>query len=250
MGDNHIVSGHDCSNMAYKLAVLVVLVATAIVAVDFSSTQTIFDFPYTELFQKSSTASCSFFTKNEPDLSKVSNHSISRTCSTGAWLYYEQANYNAWYEGEVIWKYGIDYCSDMPDEFATGSFRYAGSPTSFDGASFTLYEGLNFTGADFYGTEDFYNDLIPNSKSLIVTGASNWTFYTENDYGGNNWCAPPAIIATKADKTLHGISWVNIYNDAVRSVKKGCHSSTILAMDPLPAFHQTANGASFMLPKQ
>ena len=60
------------------------------------------------------------------------------------------------------------------------SFRYAGSPTSLDGDSFTLYEAQGFIGAEFYGDASVpdLRNLASKGQSLIITGTSKWTFYT------------------------------------------------------------------------
>jgi len=240
--------------MAYKLAVLVALAAAATLSVDFTSSQNVFGFPYvTHLLQENNNSYLST-RAYEPDISKVWNHSISRICSTGIWIFYDHIDYNTWYPGNYRWNYGIDSCFDTEDRFAVRSFRYAGSPTSFDEESFTFYQEIGFAGADFLGTED-YSDIEFNVKYLGIAGASPWTFFNETNYAGDGNCFEPSTLATKGNRTLHGNLWGNpwgVDGKVIRSAKKGCHSNTTQRSQPLPASHQAANAAtgSFGLPKQ
>jgi len=236
--------------MAYKLAVLVALAAAATLSVDFTSSQNVFGFPYvTHLLQKNS---CHYLSTcaHEPDISTVWNHTISTVCGTGLWIFYEHVDYNTWYSGKVTLIYGIDSCIDTEDGFAARSFRYVGSPTSFDEESFTLYQDFFYGGAYFLGTED-YSDIEFNVNSLGIAGASDWTFFNETNYAGDGICMHSTALDTKGNRTLHGGLW-NYRNLVVRSVKKGCHSTTTLRSQPLLASHQAENGAtgSFGLPKQ
>jgi len=227
--------------MAYKIAALVTLVA-ATAAVDITSSITPslearFDFPYTQLYHNDSSGG-TFYKTYQPDLSQTQwNKRIYNTTSTGVWIYYDQINYNTWYPGQVTWTHGIDKNFDMPAGFAL-SLRYAGSSDSYLEDGFTLYEGMFFTGADFYGNGDNYTELTPKANSLIITGLSSWTFYTFTEFRGASVCANPTHNDTDTAKTKilsSGIypilsdPWAN----SIMSAKKGCHSDTHLLTEPL-----------------
>jgi len=240
--------------MAYKLAVLVALAAAATLSVDFTSSQTVYGSPYvTQLFHES-TGSSQFFATPEPDTSKVWNHSITSTCSTGIWIYYEHVNYNTWYFGNACYTVGIDSCSeDIFKQFEASSFRYAGSPTSFDEHGITLYDDTFFHGTAFYGSEDSYNYLNRAVVSYVVTGSSNWTLYEESNFGSPLYCVVPRILATRGYETLYGSMNTDIEGRSVKSVKKGCDPMAVIrSMEPLAVSHQVENAATgtFMLPKQ
>jgi len=226
--------------MAYKIAALVALVA-ATAAVDIISSKTSsLDPPYTKLYHNGSTNGTLYFT-NQPDISQTEwNKKINRTKSSGVWIYYGQTNYNALYPGQVTWTHGIDKdFDDMPAGYAS-SFRHAGSYDSIDEEGFTTYEGMSFTGAAFYGKDRHYNQLEhPIGMSLIITGASNWTFYTFTNYEGASGCAVPTNIDISTDKnrTLHTGFYPTLshpWKNSIMSAKKGCHPDTpILTMEPL-----------------
>lgn len=185
------------------------------------------------------------------DLSKYGvNNDISSECSTGIWIYYDNTDYNTNQAGQVVWFHGIKYCGNFNslNNMAT-SIRYAGSNTVLDQSSFTLYEGQGFQGLEMY-SENSQTDLRnmnARAQSIILTGTSAWTFYTESNYQGYHTC-----VQYQHTDTLNGVSMhyglfpkiTNQYfNKAIKSVRKGCYSDNIMEVSPLSIIQEAPNGA-------
>jgi len=186
-----------------------------------------------------------------PDLSKYGlDNYISSTCSTGIWLYYENMDYNVQTSAQVAWFHGIQYCGDMSSSFdnMASSIRYAGSSTVLDAESFTLYDGQGFQGAEFY-SETSVSDLRNmqgKGESLIITGQTQWTFYTGENYSGISVCAGFTTVDQAGGITMHiGLypKLASTYTNTIKSVAKGCHSDTFVELVPLKVTTQAENGA-------
>lgn len=195
------------------------------------------------------------FTEYVPDLRVYDFDNIIRSaCQTGLWFYYGEIEYNQ-SPGSVYWMHGIEYCGDMPINYAdqTSSLRYAGSPFALNEDSFTLYEGEFFTGSEFWGNEDYYNSLDyldQMASSLVLTGLSPWTFFTGLDYTGLALCVYPSTdhdVGEDGSTIDFGIfasfNELGFDDDVIRSAAKGCFSETVVRAPPLEALHRSANGA-------
>merc|ERR1712002_96820 len=191
------------------------------------------------------------------DLSQYGyDNQISSTCSTGVWIYYDYHSYNTNQAGQVLWFHGIQYCGDMSSSFdnKASSIRYAGSSTALDQSSFTLFDGQGFMGAEFFGSSSVSDlrQLAAKGESLIVTGTSQWTFYTGENYSGQSVCAGYKTTDSSGGQTMHiGLypKLNSVYTNTIRSVRQGCHSNDFVELVPLKATHEAENGAmgSFFL---
>jgi len=190
----------------------------------------------------------------QPDLRTIYfDNRISSACQTGLWFYYSETDYNKGSGGFVYWMHGIEYCGEFPRTFdnMASSIRFGGSPFYLNEDSFTLYEGDSFTGDEFWSNqhEPDLSYIANRGSSLVITGQSAWTFYSELNYNGRSVCVYPST-----DHDVNGndrldlglfpsISSTGISDDSVSSVAKGCYSSTVVKAERLPAEHRAAHGA-------
>jgi len=185
------------------------------------------------------------------DLSQYGyDNQISSTCSTGVWIYYDNKSYNTYQTGQVLWFHGIQYCGDMSDSFdnKASSIRYAGSSSSLDQSSFTLFDGQGFMGAEFFSSSSVSDlrQLAAKGESLIITGTSQWTFYTGENYSGQSVCAGYKTTDTAQGVTMHIGLYPKLntaYTNTIRSVRQGCYSTDFVELVPLKASHEAENGA-------
>jgi len=183
---------------------------------------------------------------------------IRGACQTGLWFYYSEIEYNQ-NPGSVYWMHGVEYCGDMPLEFAdvTSSLRFAGSYVAHNVDSFTLYQGTFFTGNEFYGEADVYTSLSymdSDASSLVLTGLSPWTFYTGVDNLGTALCVYPntdhdlGLDGTRLDFGIFPtITELGFPDNAIRSAAKGCFSTNVAKATPMKALHRAKNGAMGIL---
>jgi len=111
-------------------------------------------------------------------------------------------------------------------------------------------------GNQFMGTDNVphLKYLCCKGQSLIITGTSKWTFYTGENYTGSAVCAWSTETDSKGKKTLNvGLykTMAPMYTNTIRSVRKGCHTTTAMEVEPLEATQQAGNGATgeFMVQK-
>ncbi|RXG70963.1 hypothetical protein Avbf_10550 [Armadillidium vulgare] len=133
------------------------------------------------------------------------DNAIYSVLQTGMWIYYENINYNSNLAGQVYWVHGVDISVDFPSEVdgVTSSLKYAGNRYVLNEDSYTIYSGEFYTGDEFYGNVDTasLSSLTDQGSSIILTGLSDWTFYTEYDFGGYAYCFSPS---TDQDVGLDG----------------------------------------------
>merc|ERR1739838_956690 len=117
--------------MAYRLAVLVALVAAASAASITKNEVGDEAIPgFVRVFEDLQPAHGvykDFFTY-EADLSKVGwDNKILSYCITGIWMFYNHVNYNADAEDWMFWTHGIDFCDNVPssEEMMASSFRWS-----------------------------------------------------------------------------------------------------------------------------
>jgi len=193
----------------------------------------------------------------QPDLRTIYfDNRISSACQTGLWFYYSETDYNNRAGGYVYWMHGIEYCGVFPSTFdnMASSVRFGGSPYHLNEDSFTLYAGESFTGDEFWSYKDEADlTYIANrGSSLVITGQSAWTFYSELNYRGRSVCVYPSTdhdVSPDGSERLDlglfpTISSTGIASDSVSSVAKGCYSRNVVKATSLEALHRVANGAS------
>jgi len=196
----------------------------------------------------------------QPDLSTIYfDNRVSSACQTGLWFYYSETDYNNRAGGYVYWMHGIEYCGVFPSTFdnMASSIRFGGSPYLLNEDSFTLYAGESFTGDEFwsYKNEPDLTYIANRGSSLVITGQSAWTFYSELNYCGHSVCVYPStdhdVSPDGSDRLDLGlfpsISSTGLASDSVSSAAKGCYSRTVVKAAPLKASERKANGASGLI---
>merc|ERR1719244_983220 len=145
-----------------------------------------------------------------PYLSRYNfDNKISSCCITGTWLLYAD-----------------NYCVNVPSGFdnQASSLRYTGAPDSWTSDTLNFYLNEYFIGGEEYTYGDTpqlnYND---QAKSLIVTGCSAWTLYTDKNYRGNCKCVWPS----DTNKCFPGFysteKSLGFMARSVSSVRRGCY---------------------------
>ncbi|CAL4105042.1 unnamed protein product [Meganyctiphanes norvegica] len=190
------------------------------------------------------------FNSSIPDLGVYGfENTIRSICLTGIWIYYENIDFNK-IPGQVFWMPGFKSCTNLPRNFQNSKFssvRFAGSPTNINSDSWTLYDGASFTRNSLYGTQDSgdLGELDLKVSSVILTGTSPWSFYSGKGWNGRGACVFPTQYYTLENgerfnfRLIPRITAMNIPDNAVRSIKKGCpsllpsaHSHPFLVIHP------------------
>ncbi|XP_042889470.1 uncharacterized protein LOC122264574 [Penaeus japonicus] len=183
------------------------------------------------------------------------DNTIESIRETGMWMYYDNINYNTDQAGWVFWASGIDFCGNVPTQYANtaSSLRYAGSPYSLDDETWTVYSGQSFTGHEHMGYKDASSlgSLGDQVSSIIIVGKSAWTFYDGTDFHGtNSVCLRPnfEFDLDSQGRVLHvGIyptpSDFHISDNNIESVRKGCWSERVVLGTTVIANYTSPNGA-------
>jgi len=163
-----------------------------------------------------------------PALSGYSfDNRISSCCITGVWMLYADEDYNSANTGAANWwVYGDNYCVNVPSGFdnRASSLRYTGAPDSWTSDTLNFYLNEFFIGGEEYTYGDTpqlnYND---QAKSLIVTGCSAWTLYTDNNYRGNCKCVWPSDTNKCFPGFYKSESSLGLMARSVSSARRGCY---------------------------
>ncbi|KAK8749092.1 hypothetical protein OTU49_015669 [Cherax quadricarinatus] len=189
-----------------------------------------------------------------PDLLAANfDNVIESVQQTGMWMYYENTDYNL-QSGRVYWVHGIDIAVNFPSDYIDmcSSLRFAGSPYYVNEDSWTVYEGTAFSGSEYYGNYDSatFENLAGKVSSLILTGVSPWTIYSRENFLGESLCVfPNTDHDTGADGSVldFGIfpdmSALNISDNSIYSVQKGCWSKVVVTTSKLKVDGRLKNGA-------
>merc|ERR1711874_672994 len=92
------------------------------------------------------------------------------------------------------WAYGDNYCCDLPSGFTNkaSSIRFTGAPDDWKHDTLNMYFEEYFIGEEeFTYTDSPVLQHPDRAKSVIVTGCSNWTLYSEPQYQGRSLCVMP-----------------------------------------------------------
>ena len=151
---------------------------------------------------------------------------ISSCCLTGIWLFYADNDYNiANPSAADWWVYGDNYCTNVPTKFdnAISSLRHTGAPDAWTADTINFYFNEFFIG----GEEYYYRDTAQlnydnQAKSIIVTGCSGWTLYSEKNYAGTCKCVWPSDVLKCYPGFYTTESSLGILSKTVSSAKKGC----------------------------
>ncbi|XP_071548122.1 uncharacterized protein [Panulirus ornatus] len=187
------------------------------------------------------------FTTYVPDLRAFTyNNVISSVVNDGVWIYYDDFNY----EGTLLLVAGIDGTTNFGSIYGNkaSSLRFAGSQDCMNCERWILYEGTSYTGSEFYGTNDtpILGSFSARANSIITIGESYWTFYDGDSYTGHSVCVRPNhFLYAGQVKLIFGIypfvTNLGLANNAIRSVKSGCHSKNMVASVELEVLESTNN---------
>ncbi|XP_018011637.1 uncharacterized protein LOC108668890 [Hyalella azteca] len=178
------------------------------------------------------------FTDYTPDLSVVQmDNTIESGCGIGLWLLYDAVNYDPLADESECTFRSIGECRnwDFQCRNMISSLRYAGSPYGLNDNYYNLYEGTLFKGREFRGNTDAADlgDLDMAVSSLIVTGQSGWTFYTDVNFTGFSACVYADEHYTNGDivhdyARVQYMSQLGLPDNSIRSVARGCLSERVL----------------------
>jgi len=172
-----------------------------------------------------------------PSLSGYSfNDRVQSCCVTGIWILYADENYNAKNsEGSSWYVYGDNYCSKVPTAFlnVASSLRFTGAPDGMQYDTLNFYHLTNFMGSEEFTYHTSAQLSYPDSvRSIVITGCSSWTLYTEVGYKGRSVCISNGGTSASCNPGFYPFWSLN--NNAHRrigSVKKGCFSSSQILPD-------------------
>lgn len=103
-----------------------------------------------------------------------------------SWRAFTGANYT----GKVLqmcnWN-GFSESNSNVISLYNGSIRYAGS-RNMSGQAIWLFSGHSLLGEEAIITTPASNDFTFTPLSLLTTGFSNWTLFTERNFEGNTTC--------------------------------------------------------------
>ncbi|XP_047737657.1 uncharacterized protein LOC108669497 [Hyalella azteca] len=178
------------------------------------------------------------FTEYMPDLSMVQmDNTIESSCGFGFWVIYDAVNYDQLNNDTRCTTAPLGGCGNWASwcQNLGSSLRYAGSPYGLNDDYYSLYEGTNFRGKEFRGNTNAadLDDLDMAVSSLIVTGQSGWTFYTDVNFTGSNVCVFANVHASNGDIHLDyamitHVDTLGVADNSIRSVARGCLSESVL----------------------
>ncbi|XP_063866140.1 uncharacterized protein LOC135103597 [Scylla paramamosain] len=134
----------------------------------------------------------------------------------------------------------------------TSSIRFAGSPDEVNKNTITFYDSSAFTGGELMTSVDVPNLGYMEGKisSLIVTGPTPWTIYSERNFHGDSLC----VASFEHDVGPNGqildvgifptVSDIGIVDNSIKSARSGCHSKSKAKVPSLKADIRMASGAS------
>ncbi|KAF2353026.1 Gamma-crystallin-related [Trinorchestia longiramus] len=221
------------------------LVATAVASAAPSANQEIGKVQtirFTQVFTEPSNVGPSedFFTY-APDLSLQGiDNAIESACQTGLWIYYNDVNY----EGDNCWTIGISACYiifEAQCNAQASSLRYAGNPDELNGDYLNLYAGEYFVGTEFRTNASAITvgEIDQQVSSVIISGNSEWTFFTGPNFSGTSVCSGPNEHYTHDDGTklsfarIYQMSDMDLPDNSIRSVLKGCVKDAVVEVEAL-----------------
>merc|ERR1711973_464621 len=171
-----------------------------------------------------------------PDLSGYNfDNKISYCCITGVWILYADRDYNTNNLGSANWwVYGDNYCTNVPNGFdnQASSLRYTGAPDAWTADTLNLYLNDFFIGGEEYTYADLpqlnYND---QTKSIIVTGCSGWTLYTDSNYKGSCKCVWPSDTNKCFPGFYKDQQSLGFMANSISSTRRGCFCGTSIYPD-------------------
>merc|ERR1711955_152892 len=197
--------------------------------------------PYIELYTgHDQTGSMIRLTEYAHDLNELGWNNLVRSfCAEGVWLLYDRENYNMYHDpfgswSEVSINSGRE-CHEIPvtHDGRVSSVRFAGTGDLYD-ESATLYHGYFYMGGEDLIIRDMdeLGDFEREASSMIITGESMWTVYSEEYYEGISICLEPWNVGNNAYVGAFEVYTIGMPNNVISSIKKGCHSSKVITYQP------------------
>ena len=175
------------------------------------------------------------------------NNRISSCCFTGIWLLYADANYNAYNTAaHNMWAFGDNHCMNVYSGFerTASSARYTGITDAWTEDSLNLYYNEYFIGGEEYSLVDIPQTTNNDgTKSIIVTGHTDWTIYANRNYSGNCKCVSPADKIKGTPGFYSTESSLGYMARSISSARKGCFCSIREAPENM-VLKSDENGAS------
>ncbi|CAL4140339.1 unnamed protein product, partial [Meganyctiphanes norvegica] len=169
-------------------------------------------------------------TEFDHDLSLSGFDNIAKSfCAEGVWILYDAPDYNMHHDPFFSWSYvSVNSqwgCHELPvtHHDKVSSVRFAGTGDMQD-ESVTLYHGFNFMGGEILiiRSRDELGEFKPETSSMIITGQSSWTAYSEEFYGGFGICMEPWNVGNGIYVGVFEVDDIGVPNNDISSVRKGC----------------------------
>jgi hypothetical protein len=152
---------------------------------------------------------------------------VTSVCVTGIWLMYADANYNINNPGAAsYWVYGDNYCTDVPTGFnnQASSLRYTGAPDNWKADTLNIYLNEYFAGGEEYTYVDQPQLNYDNqAQSIVVTGCTAWTLYSDSNYRGSCMCVYPSDTSSCFPGLYTNVQSLGSLARSVSSVRRGCY---------------------------
>ncbi|CAL4192645.1 unnamed protein product, partial [Meganyctiphanes norvegica] len=103
------------------------------------------------------------------------------------------------------------------------SVRYAGTG-NLDDETITIYHSPEYAGGEimFIREEPFFGDYNNEASSMIITGETPWTVYSDPGYHGDSVCLQPWPIGNGQWFGAWNNRDIGMPNNEISSVQKGC----------------------------
>jgi len=209
--------------------------------VEYSGTEAPPSGQYIQLYSgEKQTGASITITEYSHDLSVQGWDDLARSfCAVGVWILYDNPNYNlghdffeSWSEVSINSERG---CHEIPATHhgKLSSVRFAGTGDLHD-ESATLYHGYFHMGGEDLIIRDMdeLGDFERQASSMIVTGESQWTVYSEEYYSGISICLEPWNVGNSIYVGSFEVYTIGMPNNVISSIKKGCHATKTIKYIP------------------
>jgi len=146
---------------------------------------------------------------------------------SSCWIYYNAENYT--HHDDYHYSYNtalVESCSEfLPEnDNQARSLRFAGDTKTLNRPAVNLYQYVNFAVLEtiLLGGISDVNFFFRETRSLIITGNSSWTFYVEPNYKGDNICMTPNSHVISGETSLDYRLAMYLEIGTVGSMKMGC----------------------------
>jgi hypothetical protein len=176
------------------------------------------------------------FLENSPDLSvQGMDNIIESSHATGLWILYGQTDFSY---GPTCHTAGVDTYSNWTSYCANlvSSIRYAGSPYGLNDDYYNLYDNEYLEAEELGGNTDkaTLGSFDLRTSSLALSGQSEWTLYTGQNYTGTSVCVVPTEELSGSDGTvmnyvyIRTMAEIGLPDNSVRSIARGCLSERVV----------------------